>query len=156
MTYDNALNIPMLSSASSLLLSIEASRPAFMMVMGLFLLLIAWRLVQGSTGWASRFILSGALLLAFGYAVLVPLYEAGIIQRFRPGAHIHGDATSVLGWHVVRLFAMNAGWFLFGLGLALHARVFTVRPARSTVPTPNPEAPLQPVVIEAAIDQSIA
>ena len=57
MTYEDAFNVRMLSSASSLLLSIEASRPAFMVVMGLFLLLVAWRLVHGSTGWASRFIL---------------------------------------------------------------------------------------------------
>jgi len=146
----------MLSSTSSLLLSIEASRPAFMMVMGLFLLLVAWRLVQGSTGWAARFILSGALLLAFGYAVLVPLYEAGLIQRFRPGGHFHGNATAILGWHVVKLFSMNAGWFLFGIGLALHARVFVAKPARSEASAPAPIPSLQPIAINPVADQPTA
>jgi hypothetical protein len=102
MSYEDACNVRMLNSASSLLLSIEASRPAFMMVSGLFLLVVAWRLVQGRSGWSSRLILSGALLLAFGYSVLVPLYQAGMIETFRPGRHIHGDPTVVLGWHVVK------------------------------------------------------
>ncbi len=110
------------------LLTVEASRPAFMIVMGLFLLLVAWRLVRGRAGWASRLILSGALLLAFGYAVLVPLYEAGRIPAFRPGAHLHGDPAVALGWHLVKLVTMNAGWLLFGLGVCLHARVFAPAP----------------------------
>ena len=152
MSYDNALNIRMLTSASSLLLSMEASRPAFMMVTGLFLLVVAWRLVHGRSGWASRLILAGALLLAFGYSVLVPLYQAGLIETFRPGRHIHGDPTVVLGWHVVRLFSMNAGWFLFGLGLALHARVFAVRPAQS--PTP-PTEPVVVALIDPVVEQPL-
>lgn len=156
MTYEDAFNIFMLSGASSLLLSIDASRPAFMVVMGLFLLLVAWRLVHGRSGWASRFILSGAVLLAFGYAVLVPLYESGIIQHFRPGGHLHGDPTTILAWHVVRLFSMNAGWFLFGLGVALHARVFIVEPKRIVEDITNPSPSLQPVGGEPAADQSIA
>jgi hypothetical protein len=148
MSYEEAFNGRMFHGASSLLLSIEASRPAFMMVSGLFLLVIAWRLVHGKGGWSSRLILSGSLLLAFGYSVLVPLYHAGILESFRPGRHIHGDPTVVLGWHVVKLFAMNAGWFLFGLGLALHARVFAVRPASTTpneATVPSVPGPIRPV-----------
>ena len=118
----------MLSASFSLLLTIEASRPAFMIVMGLFLLLVAWRLVRGRSGWAPRLILSGALMLAFGYSVLVPLYEAGRIPVFRPGGHIHGDPAVALGWHLVKLVTMNAGWLLFGLGVCLHARVFAPAP----------------------------
>jgi hypothetical protein len=146
----------MLNGATSLLLSIEASRPAFMMVSGLFLLLVAWRLVQGKSGWSSRLTLAGALLLAFGYSVLVPLYQAGLIETFRPGRHIHGDPTIVLGWHVVKLFAMNAGWFMFGLGLALHARVFAVRPAHSPHPPHpphSPHPPNEPVVLDPVVEQ---
>lgn len=152
MSYEDACNVRMLNSASSLLLSVEASRPAFMMVTGLFLLVVAWRLVHGKSGWSSRLILSGALLLAFGYSVLVPLYHAGLIQSFRPGRHFHGDPTVVLGWHVVKLFAMNAGWFLFGLGLALHARVFAVRPAQS--PTP-PVEPAVVAIVDPVVEQPL-
>jgi hypothetical protein len=130
----------MLSAPHSMLLTVEASRPAFMIVMGLFLLLVAWRLVQGRSGWAPRLILSGALLLAFGYAVVVPLYEAGRIPAFGPGGHHHGEPALALGWHVVKLFAMNAGWLLFGLGVALHARVFA--PASATLaPVAQPVRP---------------
>lgn len=110
-----------------------------MIVMGLFLLLVAWRLVGGRSGWAPRLILSGALLLAFGYAVLVPLYESGTIPQFRPGGHLHGDPALALGWHMVKLFAMNAGWLLFGFGVALHARVFA--PAPTHAPALNPAGP---------------
>ena len=136
----------MLGGAPALLLSIEGSRPAFKVVMGLFLLVVAWRLVHGRRGWAPRCILGGALLLSFGYAVLVPLYEAGMIQRFRPGGHIHGNPEVALSWHVVRLFAMNAGWFLFGLGVALHSRVFAVRPASCPPPTEAPALDVPPDV----------
>ena len=55
----------MLSGTTVPLLSIEASRPAFMIVMGLFLLVVAWRLARGGSGWASRLLVSGAALLAF-------------------------------------------------------------------------------------------
>lgn len=122
----------MLSAPFSWLLTVEASRPAFMIVMGLFLLLVAWRLVQGRTGWAPRLILGGAVMLAFGYAVLVPLYEAGLIPAYRPGAHLHGDPAVALGWHLVKLVTMNAGWLLFGLGVCLHARVFAPAPPLAT------------------------
>jgi hypothetical protein len=126
----------MLNGTSQFLLSIEASRPAFMIVMGLFLLVVAWRLVQGRSGWAARLIFAGALLLAFGYAVILPLYHAGKIPVYRPGIHVHGDPSVALGWYVVKLFAMNAGWLLFGLGVCLHARVFA--------PTPPTLAPAPP------------
>ncbi len=126
----------MLNGTSQFLLSIEASRPAFMIVMGLFLLVVAWRLVQGRSGWAPRLIFAGALLLAFGYAVVLPLYEAGRIPVYRPGYHVHGDPGLALGWYVVKLFVMNAGWLLFGLGVSLHARVFAPTPP-TLAPVPD-------------------
>jgi len=104
--------------------SIEASRPVFMIVMGASLALLACRMVRGSRGWTARLILGGALLLAFGYAVLVPLYESGVIERFQPTGHYHGDPSVAMAWHVVKLCTMNAGWLLFGLGFAFHARLF--------------------------------
>lgn len=118
-------------NAMSPLASIEAVRPVFMIVMGISLLVIAWRFSKCTHGWTTRMILSGALLLAFGYAVLLPLYEAGSIERLSPRGHYHGSAATAIAWHTVRLVAMNSGWLLFGLGLAMHAKVFTATPPRA-------------------------
>lgn len=105
--------------------SIEAMRPVFMIVMGVFLMIIAWRLCKFSEGWTARLIVAGSLLLGFGYALMIPLYEAGIITRYSPsGGHL-GSGASALAWHVVTLVVMNGGWLLFGLGLAMHAKVFS-------------------------------
>lgn len=103
--------------------SIEAVRPVFMIVMGAFLMLIAWRLAKSSGVWAARWLVAGALLLGFGYSLLMPLYAAGVIRQYAPGVHYHGDAGSVLAWHVVKLVVMNSGWLFFGIGLALHANL---------------------------------
>lgn len=117
--------------------SIEAVRPVFMIVMGIFLMIIAWRLSKCTTGWTARLIVSGALLLAFGYAVMLPLYEAGCIERYSPLAHYHGSAATALAWQTVKLLSMNSGWLLFGLGLAMHAKVFTpTSPNRKLSPHP--------------------
>lgn len=111
--------------------SIEAVRPVFMIVMGVFLSLIAWRMAKTSGLWTARILVAGALMLGFGYAVIMPLYEAGLIARFSP--HAHADAASALGWHVVKLVVMNIGWLLFGLGVAMHANLLTS-------PAPRPRA----------------
>lgn len=131
----------MLTNVFPLLSSIEASRPVFLIVMGASLAMVAWRLTRGASGWGPRLIASGAFLLCFGYSLLMPLYEAGVIERFRPDGHYHGDPATLLAWHLVKLFAMNTGWLLFGLGLAIHARVLsagsTARPAAApSVATP--------------------
>ncbi len=105
--------------------SIEAVRPVFLIVMGVFMLLIAWRLAKTSGTWTARLLVAGALLLAFGYALLLPLYEAGVIERYTSARlHDHGSAAAALGWHVTKLVAMNLGWLLFGTGLAMHAKIF--------------------------------
>ncbi len=108
--------------------SIEAVRPVFMIVMGVFLMVIAWRLSQGSGGWTARLMVAGALLLGFGYAVMMPLYEAGCIESFSPRGRYQGSAATAIAWHSTKLVVMNGGWLLFGLGLAMHARVFTPTP----------------------------
>lgn len=113
--------------------SIEAVRPVFMIVMGIFLMIIAWRLCKCTEGWTARLIVAGALLLGFGYAVILPLYEAGIIERVSSAGHYHGSAATAVAWHAVKLVAMNSGWLLFGLGLAMHAKVFAApSPSRKT------------------------
>lgn len=112
--------------------SIEAIRPVFMIVMGVFLMVIAWRLCRTTEGWTARLIVSGALLLGFGYAVMLPLYDAGLIERFSRAC-----SPSALAWHAVKLVVMNCGWLFFGLGLALHAQIFSISPPpRKFSPSP--------------------
>ena len=124
--------------------SIEAVRPVFMIVMGVFLVVIAWRICNRATGWTARMIFSGALLLGFGYAVMLPMYEAGSIQRFSPTSHYHGDGSNAVAWHSVKLVVMNSGWLLLGLGLAMHSKTFTatspLRKISSPAPLPSHES----------------
>ncbi len=110
--------------------SIEAVRPVFMMVMGLFLIVIAWRLSNITTGWTARLIVSGALLLGFGYGVMLPMYEAGKIEPLSARGLYKGSAEVAVAWHCVKLVVMNGGWLVFGLGLAMHAKVFSPAPPR--------------------------
>lgn len=119
-----------------LLASVESIRPVFLIVMGISLLMLAWRLSKDASRWSGRFIIAGAMLLAVGYSVVMPLYEAEKIERLSD--HIHGDVATAMAWHVVKLVSMNAGWLLFGLGLALHANVFGSRESRETL-APSPQ-----------------
>ena len=100
--------------------SVDAVRPVFMIVMGVFLLVVAWRMSRETQGWTARLMMAGAMMLSFGYSILVPMYEAGKIEKFYPGAHLH-DPSVALAWHAVKLVVMNAGWLVFGLGLGLHS-----------------------------------
>lgn len=118
------------------LASIEAIRPVFMIVMGVFLMVIAWRLCKSSEGWAARLIFAGSLLLGFGYAVMLPLYDAGLLPRFST----NGGSATALAWHAVKLVVMNCGWLFFGLGLALHAEVFSISPPPRKL-SPSPLSP---------------
>ena len=120
-----------------LLGSIEAIRPVFMIVMGVFLMVIAWRLCKSTTGWTARAIASGAFLLGFGYALLMPLYESGTIERYSARGQYRGSAATATAWHAVKIVSMNASWLVFGLGLAMHARVFTASAPRSKVTLTN-------------------
>lgn len=119
------------------LASIEAVRPVFMMVMGLFLIVIAWRLSKITSGWTARLIVSGALLLGFGYGVVVPMYEAGMIEPLSSRGLYKGSAEVAVAWHCVKLFVMNGGWLVFGLGVAMHARIFSpATPRRQPATSP--------------------
>ena len=118
------------------LASIDAMRPVFLMVMGMVLLLVAWRLTRRHRGWSARMLMAGALLLAFGYGVILPLYEAEVIVPLRNlSFYPDVDPATTLGWHVSKVFAMNGGWLLFGLGMALHAGLFE----RERRPSQEPE-----------------
>lgn len=115
------------------LASIDAFRPVFMIVMGAFLLLTAWRMTRGTTGWAPRTLMAGAVLLAIGYSVLLPLYQAGVLIPLSLIGRLPGDATVAMAWHVVKVVSMNGGWLLFGLGLALHAGIFETEKSPATL-----------------------
>lgn len=114
----------MSSGAFHTLGSIDAARPVLMIVLGLFFLLFAWRLAKVSDARTSRLLISGALMLGFGYCFLVPLYEAGILEPYSPSRlHHHGSAATAFGWHVTKLVVMNLGWLVMGLGFAMHAKI---------------------------------
>lgn len=114
------------------LASIAAVRPVFMIVMGISLLIIACRLARAGDGWSARLIAGGAFFLSLGYAVVLPLAQAGKLPVLTSGGHFHGDPGLAVAWHAVKNVLMNAGWLMFGLGLALHARVFTATPRRTS------------------------
>jgi hypothetical protein len=120
------------------LASIEAFRPVFMIVMGVFLMIIAWRLAKGLEGWSARLIVAGAALLGFGYAIVLPLYDAGILPRFSLKANAPTNSPDAYAWNMVKTIVMNFGWLFFGLGLAVHAKIFTATSPgrRLTPPTP--------------------
>ena len=128
------MNVPMFSTLASL----SAARPVFMVVMGVSLLIFVWRLAQDSGVWSSRAMLAGALLLGFGYAILLPLYEAGMIERYHPRrVEYAGSAAIALGWHAVKVVIMNAGWLVLGIGLAMHAAIL----GSASVPKPAKQVP---------------
>lgn len=123
------------------LASIGAVRPVFLIVMGICLMIFVWRLAMGANDWAARLMVAGSLLLGFGYAVMLPLYEAGIIESLNAGAMLENPATA-LAWQAVKLVVMNGGWFVFGVGIAMHAGILP-SPATRMATFPRPEtAPL--------------
>ena len=116
-----------------ILATVDAFRPVFLIVMGAFLLLTAWRMTRGTTGWAPRTLMAGGILLALGYSVLLPLYQAGVLLPLSLVGRLPGDPTVAMGWHVVKVVSMNGGWLLFGLGLALHAGIFETQKSPAAI-----------------------
>lgn len=120
------------------LASIAAVRPVFLIVMGVSLSIIAWRLASKSGRWTSRLLMAGALLLGFGYAILMPLYEAGVIAFYTPRTAALPESAQILAWHAVKQTVMNGGWLIFGLGVALHANIFGLSSPGSHPHSPRP------------------
>jgi len=114
--------------------SIEAARPAFLIVMGISLMMIAWRFAKKTSGWSPRLMMAGAILLGFGYSVLLPLHEIGKTGRYPSLPHPHGGEELVLAFFVLKIFTMNVGWFLLGLGLAIHTKILTAPPLKHSLP----------------------
>jgi len=109
-----------------------------MIVMGVFLMIIAWRLAKGLDGWSARLIVAGSFLLGFGYVVVLPLYDAGILPRFSLKANTPVNSPDAYAWNMVKTFVMNFGWLLFGLGLAMHAKIFTATSPGQNLSPPTP------------------
>lgn len=123
------------------LASIEAMRPVFLIVMGAFLFLSAWRISQHADRWTARAMVSGALMLAFGYMIIRPMYETGHLRTYNEFLSAHPKAATWLAWTVVNMVVMNAGWLLFGAGLALHAGLIRF-PARRPVSSTSTVLPV--------------
>lgn len=110
-------------SKFSPLASLEAARPVFLILMGIAMVLISWRLTKRLSGFPAWSLVSGALLLGLGYSVLLPLYEIGVligpdVLPFAPDA----DPTLMMTCHLLKSVSMNGGWLLFGLGMFLTSR----------------------------------
>jgi hypothetical protein len=125
--------------------STPALRPVFLIVMGAFLLLTAWRMTRGTRGWTPRIILTGASLLAFGYSVLTPLYQAGIILPMNKIGTIGTSPDAIILWQSAQLISMNVGWLMFGLGIALHAGLFETAKSHAPVQVPRTSPRTSPV-----------
>ncbi len=82
-------------------------------------------------------IVAGSLLLGFGYTLLMPLYEAGVIERYSAAGHYHGSGANAVAWQAVKMVAMNSGWLIFGLGIAMHAKILGVPAPRRATPPPT-------------------
>lgn len=120
-----------------MLASMDGVRPVFMIIMGLFLMVIAWRVAGKAAPWTARILIAGALLLGLGYSLILPLYEAGVLHAPRPDDSPNTVAW-LLGWKAVKQVALNVGWMLFGFGICLHARVFSSLFHPNKVPQPYP------------------
>jgi hypothetical protein len=132
-------HVPLLANAG-------AFRPVFMIVMGAFLLLTAWRMTRGTTGWTPRTLLAGASLLALGYSVVMPLYQAGVLIPLSLAGQLPVDPSVAMFWHIVKIVSMNGGWLLFGLGLALHAGIFETEKSPAPVEAPTTSRVHEPLV----------
>ena len=120
--------------------SIEATRPVFLIVMGISLMMIVWRFAKKANGWSPRLMMAGAILLGFGYSILLPLHEAGKIGRYASQLHFHRDGDLMLALHVLKIFTMNVGWLLLGLGLAIHTKILTAPPLKHSPPSSHESA----------------
>lgn len=127
------------------LASIEAMRPVFLIVMGAFLLLIAWRVTRGSRSWGGRMMLTGAMMLCFGYSVVMPLYQSGRMVSLQNLYYYQGEAWVPIFWQCAKLIGMNLGWLFFGLGVAVHARLFETAAKPASVPASIPSPTHEPV-----------
>jgi hypothetical protein len=128
------------------LASISAMRPVFLIIMGVFLLLTVWRITRGTSGWAPRILMAGALMLAFGYAVVMPLYQGGVVMAVTPTGGALFEYTWVeVGWHLVKMVAMNGGWLVLGIGVALHAGLFETEKSSAPVQVPSSSPSHEPL-----------
>lgn len=122
----------MITGVIGTLASIDAARPVFLIVMGISLVVFVLRLAGSAREWSSRLMIVGSLMLGAGYAIVLPAYEAGLIESIHSPHTVHLETA--LAWHTVRLVLMNTGWLVFGIGVAMHAKIFPQAvPRKNTV-----------------------
>lgn len=125
--------------ATTHLATIDAARPVFLIVMGIALVIFVFRLAGAARSWSSRLMITGSLMLGAGYAIVLPAYEGGLIESIHNPHTVNLEAA--LAWHTLRLVLMNTGWLIFGIGVAMYAKVFpqpTPRKAAVTAVSPVP------------------
>lgn len=113
---------------------IDAVHPVFLLVMGIALVMVAWRLALTASVWSARLLVVGSLLLGFGYAVLMPLHETGWLAALVSSGPARAATADLFGWNAVTQVVMNGGWLLFGIGMALHAKVWRATANQRTIP----------------------
>ncbi|MBB5350391.1 hypothetical protein HNR46_000615 [Haloferula luteola] len=121
------------------LASLDAARPVFLILMGISLVVISWRISRKWLGWPARILMAGALLLGFGYSVILPLYAMGVLMSPEAALfQVDGDPVVAMAWQVVKAFSLNGGWLLFGAGLfwASRAPLPPRRPVQFTIVRP--------------------
>jgi len=122
------------------LASIDAARPVFLIIMGISLVVFVFRLAGGAREWSTRLMITGSLMLGAGYAIVLPAYEAGLIESIHSPHTVNLDVA--LAWHTLRLVLMNVGWFAFGIGVAMHAKILPQpAPRKAAVPATSPDSP---------------
>lgn len=129
----------MSGGAIGTLASIDAARPVFLIVMGISLVIFVLRLAGTAREWSTRLMITGSLMLGTGYAVVLPAYEAGLVESIHNPHTINLDVA--LAWHTVRLVLMNTGWLVFGIGVAMHAKIFPQAVPRKAAAALSPDSP---------------
>ena len=67
------------------------------------------------------------------------MYDAELIQRISLSRGFANFSDTAISCHIAKLVLMNCGWFAFGLGTAMHAKLLTV-PTTRPVTSPQPSS----------------
>lgn len=110
---------------------IDSTRPVFLVIMAISLILFVWRLARHCEGWSGWLLMSGAILLGFGYGVVLPMIEAEAFNAFTQHHHVISTAMATL--QVIKQVTMNLGWLMLGMGFAFHTKVFAAASAPEQV-----------------------
>lgn len=100
--------------------NIEAIRPVSFILAGIILMMTVWRIHKHMASVTSLILITGAVILAINFCIILPAYEAKLIIR-TPQLYTHPNASVEL-IHMVETisnYTLNVGWFILGLGMTL-------------------------------------